>query len=182
MQLPTEPVPRQDWTTQPEEPPDNATRWLSLVQRFSYVRAHISIFAAGSVFLLTLNLLANPARVQVDRWIIAWALIVVIHAIVAGIAALALQLMADDDIRPASEVRWEGIRSWALRNPATDWPAAPEPLPADPEPDAWPEAQTPPPAEEERVSWQAASDAAWLADAGREQASPDDPATGDDAS
>lgn len=184
MHVPTEPVTHPEWHTPPDPPQDAATRWLLLVQRFSFVRAHISIFAAGSVFLLAFNLLANPAHVRVDRLIIAWALVVVIHGIVAGMAALALQLMADDDIRPASEVRWENIRSWALRSPAADWPAAPPPPPAEPEADSWPEPVPPPPAED-RVSWQAASDAAWLADTDRKQESPDndpDQPSTDDAS
>ncbi|HWV22734.1 MAG TPA: hypothetical protein VNZ58_00960 [Thermomicrobiales bacterium] len=163
MHTQEEPVIQPEWQIRPETPPSEVNRWLSRVQRFAFVRAHISIFAVGSVALLALNLLANPSHVRVDRWIAAWALIVVIHGLIAGMASLALQLLADDDIRPASEVRWESFRSWALRTPAPEWPDPPPAPTTEPENDSWPEPQAPPPPDDDRVSWQAASDAAWLA-------------------
>lgn len=163
MQSSSGPAANQEWAATPTPTPDEINPWLDHARQFSYVRAHISAFAAGSVVLLGLNLLMQSPDIWADSWITAWGLIVVMHVVIASIATLTVQLMAeDDDIRPASEVNWRPV------NPAATWQAPkPEP-PAEPEApvDAWQAASAPKePAsteEGERVSWQAAADAAWL--------------------
>jgi hypothetical protein len=99
----------------------------------------------------------------------AWALIGVMHAIIAGIASLILQLLAeDDDIRPASEVRWSRRRRGPRlsHQPSRRVPGVHRPLQrpqatADPLPI---NGRRPlPPKGHERVSWQTAAQAAWLA-------------------
>lgn len=156
-----------EWRQDPDPVPESGlptdmTRWLYHARRFSLVRAHISVFAVGSVLLLSVNLLAGSSRVWASTWISAWALLIIMHAIVAGIATLAIQLMADDDeIRPASEVSWEPATTWTAPPPvAGPEPAEPQPA-AKPDSARWPE-PVPPVKDEERVSWKAASDAAWL--------------------
>lgn len=158
----SEPVVQPEWQARVDDPRSDTTRWLHRVQRFSFVRVHISVFAVGSVLLLTINLLAGSAHIWADRWITAWGLVIIIHATLAGIASLALQLMAEDDIRPASEVSWDPTHAWTEPEPAPAWPDAPPAPVTQPNPDPW-QAPPPPPRDEERVSWQAASDAAWLA-------------------
>lgn len=160
MQASTEPVIQPEWRRNPEpEPSSDVTRWLHQAQRFSLVRTHISVFAVGSVALLCINLLAGSPQVWASTWISAWALLIIIHAVVAVIATLAIQLLAEDEaVRPASEVSWEPAATWSAPLPEPSEPEAPSPArPTDP----W-QAQPPPPSDEERVSWKAASDAAWL--------------------
>lgn len=164
MQPPSGPATNPEWATTPTPPPDEINPWLEHARQFSYVRAHISAFAIGSVLLLTLNLLVQSPEIWADTWITAWGMIVVMHGVVASIATLATQLMAEDDVRPASEVDWRPVDSGATwQAPKPEPPAAPPETPAD----AWQAAATQPgPANttetEERVSWQAAADAAWL--------------------
>ncbi|HEV2074307.1 MAG TPA: hypothetical protein VGR29_11775 [Thermomicrobiales bacterium] len=172
MDSSTEPVMQPEWLQEspPQRPSYDPRDVLYRTQRFSLVRAHISAFAFGSVLLLVVNLLIGSGSIWAATLIGAWALIVVMHAIIAGIASLILQLLAeDDDIRPASEVRWRPAKTWAATEPpaepASSWssPPAPETAPtADPLPDQW-TAPPPPPKDTERVSWQTAAQAAWLA-------------------
>lgn len=145
----------------------DSARWLSRAQRFSLVRAHISLFAVGSVLLFSVNLLSASSSIWADNWVSSWALLVIIHAIVAGIATLAIQLLSeDDDIRPASEVSWASVATWvsSVRTPAAIPKADLPEKTVDPWHAASPEAE-PEPAlnDDDRVSWKAASDAAWLA-------------------
>lgn len=175
MQNSTGPVMQPGWQ-QPAEPPvSDSARWLYRVQRFSLVRTHISLFAVGSVLLFSVNLLSASSSIWADNWVSSWALLVIIHAIVAGIATLAIQLLAeDDDIRPASEVSWASVATWvsSVRNPTS----APNPEPPAPSgnTDPW---HTPTPEPElnasDRVSWKAASDAAWLAQPANDDETPE---------
>lgn len=180
----TKPVMQPEWLpeSRPKQPSYSATDYLDQAQQLSLVRTHISVFALGSVFLLVVNLLVGSASIWATTWIGAWALIVVMHGIVAGIARLVLQLLAeDDDIRPASEVRWSPAETWSpppagsveTWNPPPTQPTAP---PAAPLPDQW-KAPPPPPRVDDRVSWKTASQVAWLArpaDTGHDHPGPDD--------
>ena len=166
MHSPPGQQPLPGWSRWPSRSPDDTNPWLYHAQRFSYVRAHISAFAAGSVILLALNLLVRSPDIWADTWITAWGLLVIMHGVIATMATLATQLMAEDDVRPASEVSWRPV------SPDVTWvaPLEPKPEPVSPESpeDTWQAPPSPEPegidtaAEEERVSWQAASDAAWL--------------------
>lgn len=167
MQSPTQPVIQPEWQPEKEEAPLDATRWLYRAQRFSLVRAHISAFAVGSVSLLAVNLLAGSPNVWASTWITAWGLIVIMHAIIAGIASLGVQLLGDEeDIRPASEVSWEPAATWqgAADSPdgKSDWHNDLDATETRPRSDELWHGPGAPPDEEDRVSWQAASDAAWL--------------------
>lgn len=162
MHASSEPVIQPEWQTDPEpNQPSETIRWLYQAQRFSLVRLHISVFAVGSVALLCINLLAGSSRVWASTWIGAWAMLVIMHGVVAVIATLAIQLLADDeDLRPASEVIWEPATTWSAPPPVP-----PSPPPSEPTvtltPDPW-NTKQPAAKDEERVSWKAASDAAWL--------------------
>ena len=162
MHASSEPVIQPEWQAEPEpEQPSDLMRWLYQAQRFSLVRLHISVFALGSVALLCINLLAGSAGIWASTWIGAWAMLVVMHSVIAVIATLAIQLLADDeDVRPASEVSWEPAATWSAPPPA---PLSPPPSePAEPTASNPWHVTPPPPKEEERVSWKAASDVAWL--------------------
>lgn len=180
----TEPVMQPEWLPEPrpKEPSYSARDYLDQVQQLSLVRTHISVFALGSVFLLVLNLLAGSASIWATTWIAAWVLIVVMHGIAAGIAGLVLQLLAeDDDIRPASEVRWSPAETWSPppAESVESWdapPTQPTAPSATPLSDQW-KAPPPPPKDDERVSWKTASQVAWLAqtaDTGHDHPGPHD--------
>ncbi len=160
-----------------------------------WLRGHISVFALGSVILLTANLLRGSGGIWADTAIGAWGVLVVAHGIMMIIARLLQELLADEedeDIRPASEMHWNTPSSWTLPPRIRDLRHAKDaPAPITPTLDAEasaaaaaardrkPRSEPPataakPPAPEpdasERVSWQAATDAAWLAP--RETSSP----------
>lgn len=189
MEPSTEPVMQPEWVpeSRTQQPSYDARNYLDQAQRFSLVRAHISVFALGSVLLLVVNLLIGSGSVWAGTWIGAWGLIVVMHAVIAGIAGLILQLLADDDdIRPASEVHWSPAETWSTRpvEPVDTWstPSTSSPPPPTEEPIAaslahqWKE-PPPPPKDDERVSWETAAQVAWLArptEPGRDDPDPPD--------
>ncbi len=119
MQGPQRPFESLDWYREAQGGRDDEHPWLTRLRSFSAVQAHVSLFALGSVLLLAMNLIRSPGDVRADTWIAIWGLIVIMHAVVTGIASLMMQLIAgDDELRPASEVRWDPMRTWQL-------PAAP---------------------------------------------------------
>lgn len=154
------PVISPDWQAPPKDNQPEGNNWLKHARRFSYVRAHIGVFAVGSVALLALNLLIGSSAIWADSWIVSWGLLLLMHAVIAGIAFLALQLMEDDDIRPASEVRWDPKRTWTTPKPK-DIPPEPAPVITEWRASAAPEARNA--HDDEKVSWKTATDAAWLA-------------------
>jgi hypothetical protein len=183
------PVSGQEWHAPDASPADI---WLDHLSRISYIRGHISVFAVGSVVLLAVNLLSGSGGVWADTAIVAWAVLVVVHGIIAVIARLLQELLADDDegeqkVRPASEMRWSSPSTWAIQSrsrEASEAPAsAPEAAPS-PSAAAAPETPVAKSADTERVSWKAATDAAWLAprDTGTSDTKPDgqDEAAGKD--
>lgn len=207
MQGPLRPFESLEWYREAQQGRDEEHPWLSLARSFDAVRLHISAFALGSVLLLAIDLLRSPEHVRADTWVAIWGLLVIIHAVVAGIVTLAMQLMAGDELRPASEVRWDPMRTWTLPAPVAEVqgppqateeaPAAPEQAPATQPPaptvSGWraPEPEVAEPAPGERASWQEASVAAWLARrhhggqdeeaSAADEAAPDAPASEDGA-
>jgi hypothetical protein len=161
------PVSGQEWHA---TNPSAADIWLGHLGRVSYIRGHISVFAVGSVVLLVANLLSGSGGVWADTAIVAWAVLVVVHGIIAVIARLLQELLADDEgepkPRPASEMRWSSPSTWAIQPRSREVSAsparAPNAAPSAPPPGATETPTTTPP-ESERVSWKAATDAAWLA-------------------
>lgn len=151
--------------------PSPVNPWVDHLGRVSYIRGHISLYAIGCVLLLALNLLFGDGAVWADTAIGAWGILLIAHGIVAVIARLTGELLAEDDgeVRPATEVRWNAPSTWGRPpRPAAEPPAA--------TPAATPPASTPPtPSEQEaapetpadtgseRVSWKEATRAAWLA-------------------
>jgi hypothetical protein len=186
MQAPQRPFESLDWYREAQGGHDDEHPWLSRARSFSAVRAHISLFAVGSVLLLAINLMRAPGNVGADRWIAIWGLIVIMHAVVTGIAWLVMQLIAaDDELRPASEVRWDPMRTWRLPTAAPGTPfvgpiplidqamptngVAPDPqvgmATEPPPPSGWRtvEPEQAAPVSSERASWSEAAAAAWLA-------------------
>jgi hypothetical protein len=190
MQEPLRPFESLDWYREAQQGRDGEHPWLSRARSFSAVRVHINLFALGSVVLLAINLLRTPENVRADTWVVVWALLLLMHAVAAIIVSLLMQLIAGDDaLRPASEVRWDPMRTWTLSAPAPDaqGPVIPvvekEPA-AEPPPapaasgwrDAEPEVITPAPGE--RASWREAAAAAWLARRPKSGQDEDAPGTG----
>lgn len=148
--------------------PTLADPWLHHLSQVSYIRGHISVFAVGSVVLLAANLLLGSGGVWADTVILAWGVLVVAHGIIAVIARLLQELLADDEqeVRPASEMRWNAPSTWAIQPRSRENHAAPAnaaPTASQPDASTPPETPVASPADTERVSWQAATDAAWLA-------------------
>lgn len=172
MHTSSEPVVSPEWQQPQQKKASEENSWLRQARRFSLVQTHIGLFAGGSVVLLTVNLLVASPNIWADTWIARWGLLLIMHAVVAGIASLVLQLIEDDDIRPASEVRWDPLTTW--KAPTSDTPNTPDAPPETSAPvlSQW-RASTMPykpagpqpaaPKNHEKVSWQAATDAAWLA-------------------
>jgi hypothetical protein len=192
MQGPQRPFESLDWYREAQGGRDDEHPWLTRLRSFSAVQAHISLFALGSVLLLAMNLVRSPCDVRADTWIAIWGLIVIMHAVVTGIASLVMQLVAgDDELRPTSEVRWDPMRTWQLPAAPPGTPVvgpipvmeqappppavesvredhtapAPEPAAGPSAPSSWGifEPREPAPASGERASWMEAAPAAWLA-------------------
>lgn len=157
----------------------SARAWLDHLGRFTYIRAHISTFAVGSVLLLALDLLSQGGGVWADTLIGAWAILLVVHGLIAVIARLLKELLDDDaeaGLRPASEMRWGSPSTWSRSSRQQRTPVPPPWPPTTPQPPRQ-SGSSPPPdttklTEDERVPWQAAVDTAWLA--------PREPANGTD--
>lgn len=108
-----------------------------------WLRAHISLFAIGSVILLLANLLQGSGGVWADTAIGAWGVLLLAHGILLIIARLLTELLADDneEIRPASEVHWSTpatTSTWSLPRRGTEPDRAPTAPTAVPPPPATP--------------------------------------------
>src|SRR5688572_10790820 len=88
MQGPQRPFESLDWYREAQGGRDDEHPWLTRLRSFSAVQAHVSLFALGSVLLLAMNLIRSPGDVRADTWIAIWGLIVIMHAVVTGIASL----------------------------------------------------------------------------------------------
>jgi len=139
-----------------------------------FLRAHVGVFALGAVLLLLVNFMRTPETLWSTRWIVAWAVLVLIHGVAIGFVWAIGQWDSED---PGEPVRmaplpnrersalnpWaqgeDAVRDAAFRHPgetgdgvppSSDWEGwTAESDSQDPEPG-------------ERTSWRVASAAAWL--------------------
>jgi hypothetical protein len=147
--------------------------WIDHLGRVSYIRGHISLFAAGSVILLAIDLLSGSGRVWADTAISLWAVLLVVHGILAVIARLLRELLSEDEPAspPIAEATWRLPGGWE-RPHGPEQPAPPAERPATPPAGQANGAIPRPNAGTERVSWAEATRAAWLARR-RKNAEPD---------
>ncbi len=137
--------------------------WIEHLGRVSYIRGHISLFAAGSVSLLAIDLLSGSGRVWADTVISLWAVLLIAHSIILVIARLLRELLSEDEApsRPIAEATWRLPGGWE-RPHGPEQPTSPDAQPANP-PAGHAEAAPTPDTGTERVSWAEATRAAWLA-------------------
>lgn len=134
------------------------------------LHAHVSVFALAAVILILVNLLLSPETFWADTWILAWTVLLLIHAIAIGFV-WALQQWSSDD--PDEAVQMPPMPQPARRPPA-NWHPGPDPVqdaefkssdPSQPGPPwtGW-NAEAPGETQEpgERASWRVAAAAAWL--------------------
>lgn len=144
---------------------------------FAFLRTHVSMYAVAIVLLLAANLARSPERIWADRWIMAWTVLLLLHAVGAGIVWALRQWNADDpnealQVDPSSW-RQSPMFAWgAPGDTTTDAHEVPfrvtagqdgehEPMPA-PGWNGWADAAAAPAPASERASWSEASAAAWL--------------------
>jgi len=65
-----------------DDPRGGLAGWAS---GFGMLHAHIGLFAAGIVAMLLINLIRTPESIWAGRWIMAWTVLVLIHAVAIGI-------------------------------------------------------------------------------------------------
>jgi hypothetical protein len=157
-------------------------RGIDIVQAvtgFTFLRAHVSVYAVTIVTLAVINLLRTPEDIWADRAIMAWTVLLLIHAVGTGTIWAVRQWNADDLEEPlrVDPSAWRQSAMFAWGAPGA---AAPEPQDVpyrvtDGQKDDEEETQvvstwndwaraaaTPPPPPGERASWSEASAAAWL--------------------
>lgn len=64
-----------------DDPRRGLARWAS---GFGLLHTHVSLFAVGTVVLLVINLIRTPEDVWAGRWIMAWTVLLLLHAVVIG--------------------------------------------------------------------------------------------------
>lgn len=155
-----------------DEPRGRLAEWA---RGFGMLHAHLCVYAVISVLLLLLNLLRSPEHIWADKWIMAWTVLILIHAVGVGIVwAIALWnadtpdealLMTAPPAPPRSAIdEWGSDLAQDVEFRASD-PTAEIRAPEDASL-AWTgwnadaEAGTAP--APDRVSWKQASAAAWL--------------------
>lgn len=145
--------------------------FLAFARSLAFLKAHTSAFALGSVLLLLLNFARTPDTIWAGHWIVAWAVLVLIHAVAIGFVWAIQQWDSDE---PGAPVRMAPLpnRERSSLNPWAQGPDAVQDAeyrntatPAEPisEWEGWthdPETADAP--QEERTSWRVASAAAWL--------------------
>lgn len=148
------------------------------------LHAHICVFAVSIVVMFLVNLLRDPGHIWADRWIMAWTVLVLIHAVAVGIV-WGIRLWnadaPDEPLQMSNSGGWRQSPMFAWGSTSEGNPDAqdvdyrvastgPTP-PVDPAPPAegtpgWTgwnaEPETPTPPASERASWKEASAAAWL--------------------
>jgi hypothetical protein len=150
---------------QPEKP------FLAWLQGFGLLQAHISLYALGIVALYSLNLVRDPSDSWAERWILAWTVLVLIHAVVVGLLWALKQWNADEPDEPLLMMRRPMGPAWAM--PPAEQANAREasfrvnepgqdPVEAAPWSDWNGEMPGPEIPESERASWSEAAAAAWL--------------------
>jgi hypothetical protein len=150
---------------QPEKP------FLAWLQGFGLLQAHISVYALGIVALYSINLVRDPGDSWAERWILAWTVLVLIHAVVVGLLWALKQWNADEPDEPLLMTRRPMGPAWAMP-PAEQANAreasfrvnepSQDPVEAAPWSDWNGELPGPEIPESERASWSEAAAAAWL--------------------
>lgn len=186
-QQPTRPFESLEWyrdaarnNFQDDDPRQGLARWAG---GFGMLHAHVSVFAVGIVVMLTINLIRTPGDIWSARWIMAWTVLLLLHAVAIGFLWAMRQWNSDapDEallMAPAREREHVSTFSWGLQSNGNDAqdvdfrvadeprasrpPTGPDPVDA-PGWSGWnssDEADEAPGAE--RASWKEASAAAWL--------------------
>jgi len=143
-------------------------RWA---RGFGMLHAHMCFFAALAVFLFLINIARSPEHIWADKWIMAWTVLILIHAVGVGIVWALGQWSGD----AADEPLQMAYSARPAQAPMIEWGAgetqdaefratAPATTPdaAGPSWSGWNAAPESAPADTERVSWKQASAAAWL--------------------
>lgn len=124
--------------------------WLTSLSDFRWVRAHVSFYAVGAVFLVGVNLLIGGSRLWSLTAIGIWSMLLIVHLLLLAIARLTTQLLADDD----EEVVLLPMKDAVIVDPKPDPTATWQGVePAESSEDASAESS-------ETVSWQVATDVA----------------------
>jgi len=88
------------------------------------LHAHVCLFAAGVVVLFLVNLIRSPGDIWAAPWIMAWTVLLLIHAVVIGLL-WAIRLWNDDApdeallMAPAREREQPPPSSWSMRDADT---------------------------------------------------------------
>lgn len=151
-----------------EQPDKPFLAWLS---GFGLLQVHISVYALGIVALYSVNLIRDPGESWAERWILAWTVLVLIHAVVVGLLWTLRQWNADEPDEPLLMARRQSGGAWAIQ-PAESANAqeatfrvnetSQEPVEAEPWSDWSGEMPGPEIPASERASWSEAAAAAWL--------------------
>ncbi|MDQ3654332.1 MAG: 2TM domain-containing protein [Chloroflexota bacterium] len=161
-----------------DDPRKGLAKWAS---GFGMLHAHVSLFAVGIVVLLAINLIRTPEDIWSGQWIMAWTVLLLLHAVVIGFVWAMQQWNGDapDEallMAPAREREQPSAFNWGLngseaqdvdfRVTTETRASSPSPAPDPVEDPSWmgwnaaAEDEDPPGAE--RASWKEASAAAWL--------------------
>lgn len=132
-------------------PASSAHPVLITLGDFRWLRAHISVYAIGVVFLASINLLIGGSRLWSLTAAGIWSMLLIVHLVVLAISRLSAVLMAEDD----EEIVLLPIKDALIVDPKPD-PTATWDIekPAEPAPTLTTEGSG------ETVSWQIATDAA----------------------
>ncbi len=179
-----------------DDPRKDLARWAG---GLGMLHAHASLFAIGIVVLLGINLIRTPDTIWASRWIMAWTVLLLLHAVVIGFLWALRQWNSDtpdEALQMTTAREWERQATFSWGQNGTEaqdvdfrvtTDTRPASLPEGPEPASdcswtgWNAAdQEDDPPATERASWKEASAAAWLdrprpgTDANREpEAKPD---------
>ena len=142
---------------------------LDWLRGYGLLQAHISVFALGIVGLYAINLISSPGDMWSERWILAWTVLVLIHAVVIGLLWALRLWNAEEDDEPLLVTRRPRGPSWG--NPPADATDAREASfrvneagrgGTSPWNDWNGEERGPEIPDSERASWSEAAAAAWL--------------------
>lgn len=97
-----------------DNPRQGLARWAGGI---GMLHAHICLFAAGIVVLFLVNLIRSPGDIWAGTWIMAWTVLVLIHAVVIGLL-WAMRQWNDDAPDEALLMSSERERE---RPPAFNW-------------------------------------------------------------
>jgi hypothetical protein len=154
-------------------------RWA---RGFGMLHTHVCVFAVAIVLLLIINMLRSPGNIWADRWIMAWTVLILIHAVAVGILWAIQQWntdLPDEPLHMGSANQWQQADMFAwgsapaieaqdvtfrvtesASSPDAAWVAEPPDAPA------WAgwnaNTGSEPAPDTERASWKEASAAAWL--------------------